>query len=176
MTPNAILFAPKSASKLSTPIGIMAALCDDEGLLRLQWQQDDFVLPYKDSDVSRETLTEMKAYLSGTLKRFTIPISSQAVSPALRRWLDNISSIPYGTTASYQELASLWGNRKAARAAGSACQKNPLPIIVPCHRIIGTNGAYDKYSGGDVQSPTSSANVGRKKALLQLEAGLSTIL
>lgn len=176
MTSNAITIAGLFASKIHTPLGVMASICDDEGLLTLQWQQEDFTIPAQDNHVSRETITELKAYLSGNLREFQSPISSQATSPALRKWLQHIASIPYGDTVSYQELARLWGNVKAARAAGSACQKNPLPLIVPCHRIIGTDGSYDKYSGGDPTSPTSKANVARKKALLHMEAGLSPIM
>lgn len=176
MTSNAILFARLFASKLQTPLGVMAAICDNEGLLRIDWQQDDIDIPPQENDVSRETISEIQSYLAGRLSQFTSPISSQACSPALHKWLQHICAIPYGKTASYRELAGLWGNAKAARAAGSACQKNPLPLIVPCHRIIGADGSYDKYSGGDRTAPTSQANVARKKALLQLEAGLLTIM
>ena len=168
--------APLFASVCKTPLGFMAALCDAKGLYALRWQQTAFDLPINDTDVSRETITQIKAYLAGDLKQFSLPLSPHAVSPKLRLWLDAIASVPYGQTVSYAGLAKIWGNEKAARAAGSACQKNPLPLIIPCHRIIGTDGSYDKYSGGDSATPTAPANVARKKALLDLEAGLLKIL
>lgn len=166
---------PLFASTTKTPLGYMRALSDDKGLLSLEWQQDGFEKVKEaqgENDVSLETIRQLKDYLGGTVTSFTIPISDDAASPALCSWLAAIASIPYGQTVSYKALAALWGNEKASRAAGSACQKNPLPIIIPCHRIIGSDGSYDKYSGGDITAPTSAGNVARKKALLDLEAGL----
>lgn len=168
--------AKKMASYTHTPLGYMAAICDDHGLLALAWQQTPFDNQLEDSDVSRETITQLHAYLAGRLQQFHVPISPNAVSPAMRKWLDAIAAVPYGSSVSYRELAALWGNGKAARAAGSACQKNPIPIIIPCHRIIGSDGSYDKYSGGDRSTPTGEANIARKKALLDLEAGLLKII
>ena len=166
----------KTASVTHSPLGYIGAICDDEGLVAIAWQQSPLHYNMPEGDVSRETIQQLLRYFSGTLTRFTSPISSKAVSPAMRLWLDAIASVPYGRQISYADLAGLWGNPKAARAAGSACQKNPLPLIIPCHRIIGSDGSYDKYSGGDIHAPTSAENVARKKALLDLEAGLLKIL
>ena len=163
-------------STLATPLGYMQAVCDDEGILYLNWQQDKPIDNDYDNDVSRETCVQLKDYLSGKRQVFTIPVSDKSVSQAMRRWLDVMQKIPYGQTISYRAFAAMWGNPKAARAAGGACQKNPLPIIFPCHRVIGGNGTYDRYSGGDHSTPDSPANIARKKALLDLEAGLHVIL
>ena len=164
------------ASLCQTPLGSIAALCDTDGLCAIRWQQTPISIDLPDNHVSRETIIQLKAYFAGRLKQFSLPLSPNAVSPKLRLWLDAINAVPYGQTISYAGLAKLWGNEKAARAAGSACQKNPLPLIIPCHRIIGTDGSYDRYSGGDITAPSSPSNVARKKALLDLEAGLLTIL
>ena len=166
----------KMISVCHTPLGYIGALCDEEGLLELIWQQTPITDDGLASDVSRETIRPLTLYLSGELQDFTVPLSPHAVSPALMKWLTAIASVPYGQVVSYAQLAAIWGNAKAARAAGSACQKNPLPIIIPCHRIIGTNGTYDRYSGGDKTTPSDPANIARKKALLDLEAGLSAVL
>lgn len=166
----------KYISALSTPLGQMYAISDQTGLLALDWRQDTIAITSPENDVSRETIAQLHAYLSGTLRSFTLPISAQAMSPALRRWLEAMRQVSYGTTVSYAGLARLWGNPKAARAAGGACQKNPLPIIFPCHRIIGKDGSYERYSGGDRSTPSHPDNVARKKALLSLEAGLDVIL
>lgn len=177
MTPDAaIIMTAQTMSHTKTPLGYIGAICDEEGLLAIDWQQIplDYHLP--ESDVSRETIQQLRDYFSGKRTEFTVPISSNAVSPAMRLWLDAIAAVPYGRQISYSDLAGIWGNPKAARAAGSACQKNPMPLIIPCHRIIGSDGSYDKYSGGDNTTPTSADNIARKKALLDLEAGLLTIL
>ena len=162
-------------SHLKTPLGLMSAICDDEGLLRLDWTQSPH--PHAqdlspENDVSRETISQLSDYLKGGRHHFTLALSSDAASPSLLTWMKIIAQIPYGETASYKELASLWGNEKASRAAGNACQRNPIPIIIPCHRIIGSTGSFDRYSGGDRTTPTDPKNIARKKALLDLEAGL----
>ena len=164
------------ASQIHTPLGHIGALCDEEGLVALDWQQTPLHYEHAQNDVSRETIIQLKAYLAGSLTDFSLPISSKAVSKTFYHWLMALKSVPYGKTISYADLAGIWGNPKAARAAGSACQKNPLPIIIPCHRIIGSDGSFDKYSGGDITAPSSTGNVARKKALLDLEAGLLRIL
>lgn len=166
----------KTASLTHTPLGYIGAICDEEGLLAIDWQQAPLHYDLPQGDVSRETISQLLDYFAGALTQFTVPLSPNAVSPAMRLWLDAIAAVPYGRQISYADLAGLWGNPKAARAAGSACQKNPMPLIIPCHRIIGSDGSYDKYSGGDTASPTSADNIARKKALLDLEAGLLTIL
>ena len=162
-------------SHLKTPLGLMSAVCDEDGLLRLDWTQAPLsqqVALTTENDVSRETIGQLSAYLKGQRQEFTLALSPKAASPSLLNWMNIIAKIPYGETASYKELALLWGNGKASRAAGNACQRNPIPIIIPCHRIIGSTGSYDRYSGGDKSTPTDPKNVERKKALLDLEAGL----
>ena len=162
-------------SHLKTPLGLMSAICDKEGLVRLDWTQ----LSYPDerdlspeNDVSRETISQLADYLKSRRYHFTLALSPVAASPSLLAWMKTIAQIPYGKTASYKELAGLWGNEKASRAAGNACQRNPLPIIIPCHRIVGSGGSFDRYSGGDRTTPTDPKNIARKKTLLDLEAGL----
>lgn len=164
------------ASQFSTPLGYMGAVCDDSGLRYLDWQQSPLSYDLDENDVSRETIHQLHLYLKGKLVNFTVPLSDVAVSASLLKWLHVMRDVPYGETVSYAELANMWGNPKAARAAGSACQRNPLPIIFPCHRIIGSDGRYDNYSGGDRLSANSPANVARKKTLLDLEAGLKVIM
>ena len=166
-------------SHLQTPLGLMSAICDELGLLRLDWSQsrlEDSDGSAAANDVSRETINQLTSYLSGKSQKFTLPLSNKAASTSLLKWMGTIASVPYGQTVSYKELAALWGNEKAARAAGNACQKNPLPIIIPCHRILGSSGQFDRYSGGDRTTPTDPANIARKKALLDLEAGLISSL
>ena len=161
------------ATTFPTRLGYMRAVSDEAGLIRLDWEQTPFPDNNHDNDVSRETSQQVLAYLSGELQDFTLPLSPKAASPKLRDWLTHIVAIPYGEVRSYRELARAWGNEKAARAAGSACQRNPIPLIIPCHRVIGTDATFTRYSGGDRAAPDNPANIARKKALLDLEAGLS---
>ncbi len=160
------------ATTFPTKMGHMRAISDERGLLRLDWEQTPFPISDQENGVSRETSRQVQAYLSGELRDFTLPLSPDAVTAKLQHWLAHIAAIPYGEVHSYRDLARAWGNEKAARAAGSACQRNPLPIIIPCHRVIGTDATFTRYSGGDRTRPDSPANIARKKALLDLEAGL----
>ncbi|MBR5519288.1 MAG: methylated-DNA--[Clostridia bacterium] len=90
---------------------------------------------------------ELTAYFAGKLRTFTVPISLHGTSFSLRVW-EALREIPYGQTVSYGELAVQIGNPKAARAVGMANHRNPIPIILPCHRVIGSNGNLVGYAGG----------------------------
>lgn len=162
------------SSIIHTPLGYMRAVATDAGLARLDWQQTPFI-PYPrrednlQNDVSRETIHQLDAYLAGRMSNFTLPLDLSDVSTPLQKWLEILSSIPYGTTISYADFAEKWGNRKAARAAGGACQRNPIPIIIPCHRVLKADGSYDNYSGGDNKNPRHPNNVYRKQWLIEME-------
>ena len=163
------LFIASSSTK--TELGYMRALCSARGLTQLIWQQKPFSAPSNhQTDVSRETIAQLSGYLAGQLTTFTIPLDLSSRSPAARRWLEVMSDIPYGQTISYADYAALWGNRKASRAAGLSCQKNLIPIILPCHRIVQSPGGHENYSGGDAKNPHDTTNIGRKQWLINLEA------
>ncbi|WP_319020915.1 MULTISPECIES: methylated-DNA--[protein]-cysteine S-methyltransferase [unclassified Brevibacterium] len=103
---------------------------------------------------------QLAEYFAGTLKTFDLPLAPQGTEFQREVW-QALTTIPYGTTAGYGELA-VWINRPtAARAVGAANGRNPISIIVPCHRVIGANGALTGYAWG----------VGKKRTLLNLEAG-----
>lgn len=107
--------------------------------------------------VTRQQLGE---YLAGTRTKFDVPLAPQGTNFQLEVW-EALTTIPYGVTAGYGELAR-WINRpKAARAVGAANGRNPISIIVPCHRVIGTNGTMTGYAWGE----------DKKRMLLDLEAG-----
>ena len=177
------------ASIIHTPLGYMRAVATQIGLTQLEWQQTPFtVLPTKQNerqkvsgkkidtedvclqnDVSRETIHQLDAYLAGRLSEFTISLDLSDVSKPLQKWLNILRSVPYGTTISYADYAENWGNRSAARAAGGACQRNPIPIIIPCHRVLKANSGYDNYSGGDNKNPRHPSNIYRKQWLIEME-------
>jgi methylated-DNA-[protein]-cysteine S-methyltransferase len=106
-----------------------------------------------------EARRELDLYFEGKLTRFDLPLDWQLSRDFRRRALRAIDRIPYGKTRSYTEIARSAGNERAVRAAGSACGANPIPIVVPCHRVLRTGGALGGYGGG----------LPMKEALLKLE-------
>ena len=95
----------------------------------------------------KEAYSQLDAYLSGRLREFSLPLSPQGTSFMLRVWSE-LQKIPYGQTVSYGQIAGLIGNKKACRAVGMANNRNPIPIIIPCHRVIGANGKLVGFGGG----------------------------
>ena len=109
-----------------------------------------------------ETRRELDLYFEGKLDRFDLPLDWRLSGGFRRRVLRAINRIPYGQTRSYTEMARKAGNERAVRAAGTACGSNPIPLVVPCHRVLRTGGALGGYGGG----------LPMKEALLQLEGVL----
>jgi len=101
---------------------------------------------------------ELDAWFSGRLRRFTVPVRLTGTPFQLAVW-KAIKSIPYGECRSYGDIARTLGNPGAARAVGGACNRNPVPIIIPCHRVIGSDNSLTGFDGG----------LDNKKALLTLE-------
>lgn len=107
--------------------------------LEASWINDE--RPFK------ETIRQLKAYFSGTLKKFTLKTAPQGTPFQRQVWLA-LRAIPYGKTLSYGDIAKAIGKPKASRAVGAANGKNPISIIVPCHRVIGSTGKLVGYGGG----------------------------
>lgn len=105
---------------------------------------------------------ELDLYFEGKLDHFDLPLDWQLSGGFRRRVLRAINRIPYGQTRSYTEMARKAGNERAVRAAGSACGSNPIPLVVPCHRVLRTGGALGGYGGG----------LPMKQGLLELEGVL----
>jgi methylated-DNA-[protein]-cysteine S-methyltransferase len=105
---------------------------------------------------------ELDEYFEGRLHRFTVPLDWQLAHGFQTRVLRATAAIPYGETRSYGEVAEEAGNRRAFRAAGTALGRNPLPLIVPCHRVLRSGGVIGNYGGGPEM----------KEALLRLEGAL----
>ena len=159
---------------LETALGWLRPVCSANGLISLAWQERPFARidePVQNPDVSRETISQLADYLAGRRQSFDLPLDFSQLSPARRQWLACLAKIPYGKLVSYQQLAASWGNPKAARAAGQACRLNPLPIIIPCHRVVSATNGLVQYSGGSDRGPRDPANLNRKIWLQQLEAG-----
>jgi methylated-DNA-[protein]-cysteine S-methyltransferase len=91
---------------------------------------------------------EMDEYFAGTRTRFDLPLDHRLSAGFRRQVLGRLPDIAYGATASYAAVARLAGNPKAVRAVGTACATNPLPVVVPCHRVVRADGSPGGYAGG----------------------------
>jgi methylated-DNA-[protein]-cysteine S-methyltransferase len=109
-----------------------------------------------------EARRELDLYFEGRLTEFDLPLDWRLSHDFRRRVLRAINRIPYGQTRSYTQVAASAGNERAVRAAGSACGSNPIPIVVPCHRVLRAGGALGGYGGG----------LPMKRALLELEGAV----
>ena len=157
-------------SSFLSPLGHMRACSNDTGLYALDWQQHPFTETDQENDVSRETIEQIKQYLNSQLSDFTVPIDLSGHSHAFVKWLNVLAAVPFGHVITYKESAKRWGDSRAARAAGQACRRNPIPIILPCHRIVKADGKFNNYSGGDRTNPKHPNNTKRKQWLIYLEA------
>ena len=108
--------------------------------------------------------TQLEEYFAGTRKEFDLPLAPKGTPFQMRVW-EALRTIPYGTTWTYKQLAEAADSPKGYRAAGLANNRNPISIIVPCHRVIGSNGALVGFGGG----------LDAKKILLDLESGIQSI-
>jgi len=102
---------------------------------------------FTETPLLREAARQLALYFDGTLREFTVPLAPAGTPFQLSVW-KALCSIPYGATASYADIARAIGKAKAVRAVGGANNKNPLPIFIPCHRVIGADGSLTGYAGG----------------------------
>ena len=109
---------------------------------------------------SHPALAELAAYFAGTLTAFSVPVELRGGSDFERAVWDQIATIPYGEMRTYGDIATAVGDPGLARAVGTACNHNPVPVIVPCHRVVGAGGKMVGFGGG----------IDRKRRLLELEA------
>jgi methylated-DNA-[protein]-cysteine S-methyltransferase len=157
---------------LDTPVGTLLLAATGQGLVRVAFASEDhdLVLRQLADRVSPRVLRaparldaaarELDQYFAGRRSRFDLPLDFQLSRGFRRAVLSHLTEIGYGTTASYAAVAAAAGNPKAVRAAATACATNPLPLVVPCHRVVRSDGTIGGYAGG----------VDVKKALLALEA------
>ncbi|WP_172566141.1 methylated-DNA--[protein]-cysteine S-methyltransferase [Vibrio navarrensis] len=135
-----------------SPLGEMTLQANDEGILGIWFttqttRPDDLGQEDANHPVLGLALTQLNEYFSGKRTQFDLPIAAKGTAFQMQVW-QALTTIPYGETWSYQELANAVGNPKAVRAVGLANGKNPVSIVVPCHRVIGKNGKLTGYAGG----------------------------
>lgn len=132
---------------LQTPLGTAIIEGDENGVSRISITDGDSPTRTQIPDVLEEAVNQLQAYFNGNLNEFTFTINPQGTDFQKKVWAELVN-IPFGKTTSYQELSIKLGDVKAIRAVASANGKNPLWIVVPCHRVIGSDGSLTGYAGG----------------------------
>jgi methylated-DNA-[protein]-cysteine S-methyltransferase len=152
--------------RFATPLGEMIAIENDERLTNLDFTNSKYAPQACDdwredprSPLLRRCAREVADYFAGERRRFDLPLAPGGTPFQQRVWKE-IARVPWGQRISYAQLAVRCGAPGAARAAGAATGRNPIAIVVPCHRIVGSDGALTGYAGG----------VDRKARLLALES------
>jgi methylated-DNA-[protein]-cysteine S-methyltransferase len=134
-------------SEINSPVGPLL-LAGEPGCLRvLSFGGQPKEGWIEDANAFRQVTEQLSAYFAGELRAFSVVLEPKGTPFQTRVWRE-LERIPYGETISYGQLAERIGNPKASRAVGLANGSNPIPIIVPCHRVIGANGKLTGYGGG----------------------------
>jgi methylated-DNA-[protein]-cysteine S-methyltransferase len=159
-----------SYTTFESPVGTLLLAGDANGLRLVSFESTKHAAPpqadwRQDKTPFTEVIRQLRAYFRGELKEFDLPLSLEGTEFQLRVW-NALRTIPYGETISYAQLAERIGNPKAVRAVGLANGNNPIPIIIPCHRVIGSDGSLTGFGGG----------LSTKKLLLELESKQLSLL
>jgi methylated-DNA-[protein]-cysteine S-methyltransferase len=157
--------------EVATPVGSLLLAATEQGLVRVAYdvQDHDQVLASLAATVSPrilraparldEVTRQLDEYFTGQRRRFDLPLDFRLADGFRRSVLRHLPDIGYGHTESYAQVATAAGSPRAVRAVGTACARNPLPVVVPCHRVIRSDGSLGQYAGG----------AAAKETLLQLE-------
>jgi methylated-DNA-[protein]-cysteine S-methyltransferase len=139
---------------VTTPLGPVTLSARDGALVGVAWTDGSAVRraccgSAADAEVLRDSERQLNEYFAGHRRGFDVPLDLSACPPFTLRVLTALRAVPFGTTLSYGELAARAGAPRAARAVGRAMAANPLPIVIPCHRVLAANGQLGGYSGGE---------------------------
>jgi methylated-DNA-[protein]-cysteine S-methyltransferase len=142
-----------------SPLGTLQVSCDDLNIISIKFMDSPENLSLQDHPLLNQSVQQLKDYFSGKRMEFELPLLQPGTEFQQKIW-NLLLHIPFGKTLSYKQLTVQFGDMKAIRAVASANGKNDLAIVVPCHRVIGSNGSLTGYAGG----------LWRKKWLLEHEA------
>jgi len=142
----------------SSPIGQLWLAVTEKGLLAVDWDQPQAEFTrhlqqqfqaevFYDEAHTAAPVRQLGEYLAGQRRQFDLPLDLSHVSPFQNRVLNLTYGIPYGETLTYKEIATLLGNPRAARAVGRVEATNPIPLVIPCHRVLGADGSLHGYGG-----------------------------
>jgi methylated-DNA-[protein]-cysteine S-methyltransferase len=139
---------------IASPYGKLKLVASEKGLAAVLWENDDprrvrlgALKPGSDNRFLNEAEKQLKAYFAGRLKKFTVPLDFKGTDFQKSVWAA-LLTIPFGETRSYGEIARQIGRPEASRAVGAANGRNPISIITPCHRVLGSNGRLTGFAGG----------------------------
>lgn len=150
---------------VSTPLGDITAVADDEGLTQVILAGDDGSVladAAEGGPIVDAAAQQLSEFFAGERMAFDLPLAPQGTEFQLTVW-KALCDVPFGTTATYGDIAKAIGQQTATRAVGAANGRNPIPIIIPCHRVIGASGELTGYSGG--------GGIETKRRLLDHESG-----
>jgi methylated-DNA-[protein]-cysteine S-methyltransferase len=162
-------------ASIDSPFGTLHAAVTKRGLVRMAFPEEPYerMLEELARELSPRIIEaparldplrgELEEYFAGRRRRFEVPLDWALIGPFGRRVLRRTAAIPYGGQLSYAEVAAEAGSPRGARAAGNALGANPIPIVIPCHRVLRSGGALGGYGGG----------LERKRWLLELEGALT---
>jgi methylated-DNA-[protein]-cysteine S-methyltransferase len=139
-------------TQMNSPIGPLSLAADEHGLRAIHFVKgkestSSPPIPADAHPLLQEVMRQLSAYFAGKTETFDLPLAPEGTAFQLNVWRQ-LGEIPYGETISYGELARRIGNPNACRAVGLANGTNPIPIVIPCHRVIGSNGKLTGYGGG----------------------------
>jgi methylated-DNA-[protein]-cysteine S-methyltransferase len=152
--------------QFDTPVGVLTIAADHDGLRHIEFPTISHRVIRADWVVGTDPVLErarrqLLEYFDGSRRDFDLPLRPRGTAFQMRVW-QTLAEIPFGRTWSYKQLAQACGNANAMRAVGAANGRNPLPIVLPCHRVIGADGSLTGFGGG----------IETKAALLRLEGAL----
>lgn len=160
-------------ARVSSPMGELLIVVTAHGLLRIAFDTEelDAVLAetaavvgpvvVEDSGMTEQAAREIEEYFARSRRSFDIPLDLRLTRGFRARVQQALAEIPFGSTMSYAQMAGHLGNPKAVRAVGTACARNPIPLVLPCHRVVRSDGSFGNYRGGRP----------RKQWVLDFEAG-----
>jgi len=144
--------APKYIRRIESPIGRLEITSDGDAVTGLSIERAGHLLgehlPEQSTTVLERAATQLNEYFAGTRKDFDLPVVMHGTEFQESVW-QQLSALPFGSVVSYGEIGSATGRASAGRAVGGAVGANPIPIIVPCHRVLASNGRITGYSGGN---------------------------
>ncbi|ENX21480.1 hypothetical protein F892_00708 [Acinetobacter vivianii] len=150
---------------MDSPVGALKLVAHDQALVAVMWDNEDHkrvrlaeLVEDRQHPMLHKVKQQLEEYFAGQRQQFDLPLDFQGTAFQKQVW-QALLNIPYGETRSYKEIAVQLGNEKAVRAVGAANGKNPISIIAPCHRVIGSSGALVGFAGG----------LDKKQILLNLE-------
>lgn len=144
--------------RIDSPVGPLLVAVSPRGLCRVDyggteaeivaWAESHRLVPRHDPDAVRPYATQLQQYFARARQRFDLPVDLAAVSPFTRRVLEATAQVPFGRLVTYRDIARTIGQPGATRAVGNALGSNPVPIVVPCHRVVRSDGTIGGYTGG----------------------------